>query len=414
MDASPTVVAVRLFVLAVGASAGVILLTRRFALPYSVGLVAVGLVIGTALGPAEAAITPEIVLIVLLPGLIFEAAYQTDFRLLRSTMPVVALLAGPGVLVVAVLVAVLLAAATGLEPGVGFVVGAMVAATDPAAVISSFKRMGAPRRLATLVEAESLFNDGTGIVLFSIAVSATQHPVSAVDGVVEFVMTVILSALIGAVAGFLASRLVIHVDDHLFELSLSLALAYGTYLVADAFALSGIIATAVAGIMLGNYGRAIGMSRRTIEAIDTVWEFLAFLLTAIVFLLIGRAIPVGQLVEALPSIFWAIVAILLGRGLMVYGLGGILRLVIAGERAAVPVSWLHVTFWSGLRGAVSVALALSLPIDFPHRSLVQGITFGVVLFTLAVQATTAEPLIRHLGLSILDGSRRAEPDRFAS
>ena len=192
------------------------------------------------------------------------------------------------------------------------------------------------------------------------------------DAVVSFVLTLAGSALIGAVAGFAASRVVARVDDHLIETTISVLLAYGTYVIADALHESGVIATVVAGMTLGTYGRRIGMSARTQEAIDTVWEFLSFILTAIVFLLVGLAITPGSLFDAALPIAVGIAAVLVGRAIVIYGLlGGAARVVRRNEQG-LPRGWLHVLFWSGLRGAVAVALALSLPESIPQRSLLQA------------------------------------------
>ena len=396
---------IRLFVLLVGAAALVTLFARRIKLPYTVALVAFGMAAGALAQPLKVDLTPQLVLVVLLPALVFEASYQTDFEKLRPSLLGVSLLAGPGVLVSAALVAVALNLGAGLPPAEAFIVGAMLAATDPVAVIATFKGLDSPRRLATLVEAESLFNDGTGIVAFSIAVAYVTSPVSPLQMVVAFVSVVAVSAAIGVVAGWAASRILPNVGDHLIEISLSVVLAYGTYLAADAIHQSGVIATAVAGIVLGNYGRRLGLSQRTKEALDTVWEFVAFLATAFVFLLIGFAITIGQLADAAVAIAWAVAAAFAGRAIIVYGFLGALRLVMrrptgVDRRLAegdLPTGWLHVIYWSGLRGAVSTALALSLPADLPNRSLLQGITFGVVLFTLLVQATTAELVVARWG-----------------
>ncbi len=399
MDGEATLVLLRAFVVLVGATAAVSLVARRFGVPDTVALVGFGLIAGALLRPAEFEIPSELVLSVLLPGLIFEAAYHIEFRHLRSTMIAVGILAVPGVFVVAVVVAFVLKSAVGLDLAVGLVVGAIVAATDPAAVIASFKRRGAPRRLSTLVEAESLFNDGTGIVLFTIAVAAVAQPIDPLAGAATFVWIVLASSLIGLAAGWVASRLIVRVGDHLVELTISLALAYGSALAAEAVHLSGIIAAATAGLTLGNYGRSIGLGRATIEALDTVWEFLAFLLTALVFLLVGITIPIGALIGSLVAIGWAIVAVQAGRALIVYGLVGTAAWFLRGRGgSAVSRAWKHVVFWSGLRGAVSVALALALPPDFPQRQLVQEIVFGVVLFTIGVQATTVDDLLARLGI----------------
>ena len=414
MTGEVTLNAVELFVALVAVAAVVGLFARRIAVPYTVALVVFGLAAVLFAPELDFEITEELVLAVLLPGLIFEASYQLDFGELRRAFGGVAILAVPGVLIVALTVAAVLALTTGLPLELGFVVGAMVSATDPAAVVSTFRRLGSPRRLATLVEGESLFNDGTAVVVFAIAIAAVGSTVNLADAVGTFVVTVVVSTLIGGVIGFVASRVVATVDDHLLELTVSLATAYGAYLIADTFHESGIIATVVAGVVLGNYGRRIGMSERTQEALDTVWEFLAFLLTALVFLLVGLAISLEQLVEAVIPIGWAILAILAGRALVVYLLvGGTSRLISDRYHRSIPLEWLHVMFWSGLRGAVSVALALSLPGDFPQRALLQEITFGVVLFTLIIQGTTTELLIRRLGVGS-EHAHEPSPSRVPS
>jgi CPA1 family monovalent cation:H+ antiporter len=408
MQNGGTVEAIALFVALITLAAMVGLVARRLAIPYTVALVILGLA-GTAFLPRDqVVVTPELVLLVLLPGLVFEAALKIEFADLRSTLGGVALLAIPGVLISAVIVALVLNLATGLRLELGFVVGAMVAATDPAAVIATFRQLGSPRRLATLIESESLFNDGTALVIFAISLRAVTGGVSSGDVLVTLLGAIVISTAIGLMVGYVVARTIATIDDHLIELTLSLAAAYGTYLVADQLHQSGIIATVVAGVVIGNHGRSIGMSARTQEALDIVWEFFAFLLTALVFLLVGLAIDLGGLVEALPSVVWGVVAILAGRALVIYLVfGPASRLAVrlrGGDR--VPLEWLHVMFWAGLRGAVAVAMALSLPVDFPERALLQQITFGVVLFTLLVQGTTAEWIIDRVGA----GRPRARTD----
>jgi len=390
---------IRIFVALLAAAIVVALITHRIRLPYTVGLVVLGLVVGIVRPGAGVAITPGLVLAVLLPGLIFEAAFRTDLAALRPSLLGVLFLAIPGVLIVAVVVAIVLQAATGLAFSSAFVVGAMVAATDPAAVIATFKRLRAPNRLATAVEAESLLNDGTGIVVFTIALAATTGPSSLADGIVRFVLVVAASAIWGTAAGWLASQLFKLTDDHLVELTVTLVLAYGAYLVADAVGGSGIIATTAAGVTLGVYGRRHGLSSRAAESIDLVWEFIAFLLTALIFLLIGLAIDLQTLLAELVPIAWTVVAVLLARAFVVYVLlGGSAKLAGRGRTPVMSLGWLHVVFWAGLRGAVSVALVLSLPAGLPDRPLIGSIVFGVVLFTLIVQGSTAEFVIgRALG-----------------
>ncbi len=402
MHTSDTLVAVQLFVALVAVTAAVGVVLRRLSLggiPYSVALLISGLVIGILIPDLNASVTPQLVLVVILPGLVFEAAYRLDLGELRRSFGGLAMLAVPGVIVAALVVAFALHFGAGMSIETGFVVGAMVAATDPAAVVSTFQRLKVPARLDTLVQGESLFNDGTGLLAFTIALQVVLGQVTATDVVIDFVLAIGLSAVIGAVAGIVGSRVLAMIDDHLLEATISLVVAYGTYLVADGLHQSGVIATVVAGVVLGNYGRRVGMTPRSSEAIDTVWEFAAFLLTAVVFLLVGLAVPFSGLADALPWIGWAILGALVGRALVVYGMLGVasrLRHMVGG-RHPIPVSWLHVLNWSGLRGAVCAAVALSLPLDFPDRKLLQQIAFGVILFTLVVQGTTINLVVRRSG-----------------
>jgi CPA1 family monovalent cation:H+ antiporter len=393
-----TLDAIRVFAALVSLAAVTALAAKRLRIPSSVALVALGLVAGALLPPGAIQVTPELVLLVLVPGLVFEAALRLELPQLRRTFGWLVLLAAPGVLVSAVVVAVVLNLAVQLPFELGMVVGAMVAATDPVAVISTFRNLGAPARLTTLVEGESLFNDGTALVLFMVTVGAVTSPTTLGEMAGTAAVTVASSLVIGLAGGWLASRLIKLVDDHVIELTISLAAAYGTYILTDALHQSGIIATVVAGVVIGTYGRLVGLSARALEVIDTVWEFIAFLLTALAFVLVGLAISFGDLIAALPAIGFGLVGILVGRALVVYGLLGVsARLLLRGgrrERVGVPLPWLHVLFWAGLRGAVAVAMALSLPASFPQRALLQEITFGVVLFTLFVQGTTAERVVR--------------------
>jgi CPA1 family monovalent cation:H+ antiporter len=424
MQDDPVLGAIELVVALLGALTLVALVVRRVHLPLSVALVIFGLIVA-AFAPSRITVTPDLVLVALLPGLVFEAAFRLHLSDLRDVVGRIAILAVPGVLVVSVVVAVVLNVATGLPFTVAFVVGAIVSATDPVAVVATMRDVAAPRRLATLVEAESLFNDGTGIVLFAIALAAVGAAYDPVGGVATFGFAIVSSILIGAVSGLVAVRLASIVDDHLVELTLTVVVAYGTYLIANGLGQSGVIATVVAGIILGSDAAQAGVSERTRAAIDTVWEYLAFVLTAFAFLLIGLSIVISDLVDAVDSIVWGVVAIVVGRAIVVYGILGSLRWLAARttgaagqttspapgpltatrsrwpewrQIATMPTGWFHVLFWSGLRGAVAFALVLSLPLDVPQRGVITGTVFGIVLFTLLVQGSTAARVIAWAGV----------------
>jgi CPA1 family monovalent cation:H+ antiporter len=366
---------------------------RPLRVPYTVALVIAGLIVGiaaNAVGAPMVEVSPDLVLLVLLPGLVFEAAYRIRLAELRRWFGALALLAVPGVVISAAVVALILHLATGLRLDLAFIVGAMLSATDPAAVVATFKRLRVPDALATMVDGESLLNDGTGLVLFAIAVGAVYAPLSPAEAVVSFAATGVISVAIGLATGYVASWIMGLTDDRLIELTFSVVVAYGSYLLADSIGFSGVIATVTAAIILGNTGPGTTISESGVDAIDLVWEFLAYLLTAVVFLVVGLAIPPARLAEAVVPIAWGILGILVGRAIVIYVLlGGVSRL-LPGPGLAEPVArgWLHVMFWAGLRGAVAVAMALALPADIPQRALLQEITFGVVLFTLVVQGTT--------------------------
>jgi len=377
-------------------------ISRRLRLQYTVAMVVVGLAVSALPLRGDFEVSPALAVTILLPGLVFEAAYRLDAAELRRTFGGVALLAVPGVIVCAAVVAVVLHLATGLPLGESFIVGAIVSATDPVAVVATMRQLKAPPRLVTLIDAESLFNDGTAVLVYAIAVGALGGGTSLADDALSFVVGIIASVGIGAAVGLLIARVAALTTDHLIELTLTLLAAYGTYVLADLLRQSGIISVVVAGIVIGTYGRRTSFSDRAREAIDTVWEFLAFVLTAIAFLLIGLAIPLQTLGDAALLIAWGVIAVLTGRALVVYGLlGGTSRLAHRlGITTWVPISWLHVMNWTGLRGAVAMALALSLPSTVPDRTLLQGTTFGIVLFTVLVQGTTAERVVRWAGVSL--------------
>lgn len=405
MPGSETPLALLLLVALLVAMPLIAFVAGRLRLQYTVVMVLVGLgVSAIPLGGDVIEVAPDLAVTLLLPGLVFEAAYRLDGNELRRSFGGIALLAVPGVLICAAVVAVVLHVATGLALNEAFVVGAIVSATDPVAVVATMRQLRAPSGLVTLIDAESLFNDGTAVLVYGIALSSLSGEISLAAGAVSFAFDIAASVAIGAVIGLAIAWLAGRTDDHLIELTLTLLAAYGTYVVAGAVHQSGIIAVVIAAIVIGTYHHETLFTARAREAIDTVWEFLAFVLTAVAFLLIGIAISLDTLPNAAVYIAWGVVAVLVGRALVIYGLLG--GTAAVGHRLGIaphiPREWLHVINWTGLRGAVAMALALSLPNDVPDRQLLQGTIFGIVLFTVLVQGTTAARLVRWVGVGADD------------
>ena len=368
---------------------------RRIHLPYTVALVLVGLFIAIR-RPLDIEVTPELILSLFVPPLIFEAAFHLDLRLLRDNLPPILILAVPGVLLTALFVGGGVALGTGLPFATAVVFGALIAATDPVAVVALFRELGVPRQLATMVEGESLFNDGTAIVIFRIALTAAVSGVfDPVDGVFNFLEVALGGIAVGLALGWLTAQLIARLDDRLISAALTTVLAYGAYLLAERVHVSGVLAVVMAGLLAGNLG-ATRTSPMTKSTIFTLWEYLAFIVNSLVFLLIGLEVNLPSLWANLGPIVVAVVAVLISRAVVVYGLSWLFSLGRA--RGRVHLSWQHVLFWGGLRGAISLALALSLPVALPNRDMLLSMTFGVMLFSLMGQGTTIQFLLKRLGL----------------
>jgi len=372
---------------------------RRIRLPYTVSLVLVGLFLSVQRFIAiEVELTPELILAIFVPPLIFEAAFHLDFRLLRENLIPILVLAVPGVIAATLLISGVVSLGTGLAFSTATVFGALIAATDPVAVVQLARSLGVPRRLAVAIEGESLFNDGTAIVVFQIALTAALsgvfHPLA---GVLDFLVVAVGGMVVGGALGWVVAQIVARVDDRLIVTTLTTLLAYGAYLIAEhQFHVSGVLAVVVAGLLSGNVGLAKATPTTKIMLFN-LWDFLAFLANSLLFLLIGLSVNLAELWASLGPIAVAVAAVLLGRAAVVYGISWLAHL--GGGEPHIPPRWRHVLFWGGLRGAISLALALSLPITLPQRDTLLSMTFGVMLFTLLGQGTTIQFLLRHLGLT---------------
>ena len=395
MESAPIHIETLLALLLVASGTAVIIKWVR--VPYAVALVIAGLIIGLSNILPPVVMTPELVLLIFLPALLFEASWNLDIKALKRDWLSISSLATIGVVVCMFSVAAILHFAGGMKTQTALLFGAMVSATDPVSVIALFRQMGIDKRLTMILEGESLFNDGTAVVLFkivlAIVVAGGQLTVGGTAG--SFCIVVLGGAVLGAVMGYLASRITSAFEDHLLEITLTMVTAYGAFLAAEHLKVSSVIAVVAAGIVVGNYGSRTGMSASTRLAVNSFWEYAAFLVNSLLFLLIGLQVRMPVLLENADIIGLGVVAVVVARMLVIYGICPF----VSTKRLPIPDKWRHLMFWGGLRGALVMALALSLPLTFPDRELVINLTYGVVLFTLLVPGLTMEPLVRVLGMS---------------
>ncbi len=380
-------------------------LASRLRIPYTVALVLGGLALGSVRFPIVEKIyqsnrpdwlNPEVILILFLPPLLFEGSLKINVRqLLRNKVPIL-LLANLGVLAATLITGYVLHWEIGIPIATALLFGAIISATDPISVLAIFKELSIAKRLSIIVEAESLLNDGTAVVLFQILLAGIlTGNLSVANGIGQFLQSVVGGGAIGFVLGYAASKITKRIDEPQLEITLTTILAYSSYLAAHQFHLSGVIATVISGVTVGNLGMREGMSTRTRLALLSFWDYAAFVINSLLFLLIGMEVHIRELLSAWPTILLAVLAVLLGRAISVYGL------VPLSNLFTEPISarWQHVLVWGGLHGSLSLALALSLGRDFLYREKILALTFGVVAFSIIVQGLTIGPLIRVLRLS---------------
>jgi Na+:H+ antiporter len=392
------------------AASVIAVIATRLRVPYTVALVAGGLLLGAhhfavienlTGGQRPDWLTPDVILILFLPALLFEGSLRIPLRELRENALAILLLATAGVVGATVVTGYAMRWATGLPLFVALLFGALVSPTDPISVLALFRDLKVARRLSILVEAESLLNDGTAVVLFSILLAGTTGGELGIgSGIRQFVAAVLGGAATGVVMGYVVSLLLAKLDEPGISIMLTMIAAYGSYLVAHRLGVSGVVATVASGVMVGNFGLAARTGTRTSVALLSFWEFAAFLINTVVFLLIGMEVHLGALARVWRLTALAIGAVLLGRILTVYGLTAISNRFAA----KIPVSWQHVLVWGGLRGSLCLAMALSLAPSFPYRTEILEVTFGVVAFSILVQGLTIKPMLRGLGLA--DGQER--------
>jgi len=387
-------------------------ISSKIRVPYTIAMVITGL--GVSLAQLRFwnlnafHLEPRLILLTFLPGLLFEASYHIDIAQFRDNLRPILLLAVPGVFLSTLITGLLVQTVLGLPLADAMLFGVLISATDPISVTSLIKTLGVDRRLGIILEGESLFNDGVSIVVFGILVGLAigARSFSVIGGISTFVVTFLGGILLGGLAGLLFSEFMRRTEEPLIDLGLTTVLAYGVYLLAEQVfhgLVSPVIAVVVAGIIVGNYGSEGRHGATTNAMILVFWEFIVFLINSAIFFLIGFEVDLGQLAISIQPVILSIIAILATRAIVVYAL----RYLINRRDNLVPLRWAHIIYWGGLRGAVSIALALSLPLNLPTRSLLITLTFGYVLFSLIVKGLTISPLLHRLGLTCASSAERS-------
>ncbi|SET18026.1 monovalent cation:H+ antiporter, CPA1 family [Salinibacillus kushneri] len=385
-------------------AAGITAIAKKFKRPYPISLVIVGTIIGLVHIPVleplitfitEGEIFNFVILTLFLPALLGEAALKLPFSHLNENKNPILALAFGGTLLSFIVIGFSSVWLLGISVSAAFVFAAVMSATDPVSVLSIFKSVGVNKRLSTVIEGESLINDGLAVVLFNIsAFSLLTYTELGLEGaglgIWEFIKVVSLGLIIGGALGFGLSHLTKYFDDYPLEIIFSVILFYGSYLLAESVEASGVIAVVISALVLGNYGMKIGMSPTTRLNINNFWDVAALLANSLVFLMVGLEITRINVSDKWWMIFLAIFIVLIARSVAVYG-----SLLFMGNFSN---SWKHILNWGGLRGSISIALVLSLPREFAGRDEILIMAFSVVLFSLVVQGLTIKPLISLLGV----------------
>lgn len=399
-----------LFIAAVSA-----LILKRIGFPYTVGLVVIGIGLsfladnfpGLSQGLETLKLSPLLIMFIFIPILIFESAFGTNVRLLLKNLVPTMTLAAPGLLLSTGLIGAIIHAFTPLPLGSALIFGCLISATDPVAVIALFKDVGAPQRLTILVEGESLFNDATAIVTFQIIMAVIATGIldaqTVLGGIGNFFVVFFGGLIIGLGFGHLLAKAIrIIGEEPLVHITLTLVVAYTAFIVSEHFLhTSGIMAVLGAGLVIGYYGPTL-YSERVEEYLEVFWENAAFVANSLIFLMLGLSEKVfltnvnANMSGLFVPVVIAIIAVLLVRALIVFGFVPVINR-LPGQKE-VDSRYQTVMYWGGLRGAVAVALAMSLPTTFPYRWQIIDLAFGVTFFTLLVNGTTMSWLIRTLKL----------------
>lgn len=382
--------------------------TNRLKVPFTVALLLIGVALAWLANAQpetfglfkDLRLSADLILFVFLPALIFESAFHLDPRALFRDITPVLTLAVPGLLLSTFLIGGIVSLVTDIPFAAALLLGAILSATDPVAVIALFKRLGAPKRLTILVEGESLFNDATSIVLarilFGIVAAGTITGSTIASGIVDFVVVFVGGLVVGWLLGLFTGWLLSQVrSEPSIEITLTTTLAYLSFLLAEhVLHVSGVMATVAAGLTFGGRGWT-SVSPSVRGYLEHFWEYMGFVATALIFLMVGLTVDLAALLDNAGVIVCVVIAMLISRAIVVYGLIPLVGRLPGAQAVSLPFQ--SIMYWGGLRGAIALAIILSLP-EFEYTQMFTAVVIGAVLFTLLVQGTTVEPLMKKLGL----------------
>ncbi len=384
-------------ILILGLTAFVVAAAPKIKLPPTVGLVLVGLFLNMT-GIWHATLNPDLVFYVLLPVVIFEASFNLTTHDFFADWQRTVFMAFPGVGVMVVLVGYGMHL-LGQPYSVAFLFAAIIAATDPVSVVALFRDLGVAPRLRTIVEAESIMNDGTGAVAFAVTLAILLGGHATIGWAAGKLVWMCLAGMgIGTAFAFgtLALLRVFHEwNSWHVVLTLSMVLAYGSFVMAEHLQASGVLAAMMAGFIMGNYGHHGRIHDELRGMLTQFWEYGAFFVNGLVFLLVGLVVDWRVVGHNILLVIGAFVFTLIARAVIIYGWDSLARIVRLG---LVPRRWNHVLWWGGLRGTVPVALLLTVPVGFPHLAIVQALVLGTVMASLLVEGTSIPLLVGKLGL----------------
>ena len=375
----------------------VAILARRIKIPYSTALVMAGLLISFLEFLPKTTLNSDIVLNIFLPILLFESALNTNIKHLKDNLKPIVFLSLPGVLISAFITGGLLVILLGLSWPVALLLGSMLTITDTVSVLAAFKEVKIPFRLSTIIEGESLFNDGTAIVLFRVflAIVLTQK-FNLINSISEVIIVSIGGLVIGLIIGYTASFILGQIKDHLIEIILTTTVAIGTYFLSEDLHVSGIIAVVAAGLVIGNNNWDEKLSPKSQIAIKSFWEYAGFLVNSIIFLLIGLSIDFFDIISNTSDIICAFLAFNIARIILIYGSFFFLNF---REKEKIPMKWQHVFIIANIKGSLTMALAIGLPLSLINREEIISILFGVIFMSLILQGLFLKPFIKRMHLT---------------